>query len=78
MSTRYYVDPKHVLSVQLLPLLLYIHLRKYVNLLLQVGQDVVGELTKAMERVGLDMRVTALVSSLFLRKQDSGFLFFSF
>lgn len=31
--------------------------------LTQVGQDVVGELTKAMERVGLDMRVTALVSS---------------
>lgn len=28
----------------------------------QVGQDVVGELTKAMERVGLDMRVAALVS----------------
>lgn len=27
-----------------------------------VGQDVVGELTKAMERVGLDMRVTALVN----------------
>ncbi|KAL2500934.1 Hexokinase-2 [Forsythia ovata] len=27
-----------------------------------IGQDVVGELTKAMERVGLDMRVTALVN----------------
>ncbi|KAK4415591.1 Hexokinase-2 [Sesamum alatum] len=27
-----------------------------------VGEDVVGELTKAMERVGLDMRVTALVN----------------
>lgn len=27
-----------------------------------VGQDVVGELTKAMERVGLDMRVAALVN----------------
>ncbi|KAE9464502.1 hypothetical protein C3L33_03598, partial [Rhododendron williamsianum] len=27
-----------------------------------VGQDVVGELTKALERVGLDMRVTALVN----------------
>ncbi|TYI48275.1 hypothetical protein E1A91_D13G236000v1 [Gossypium mustelinum] len=27
-----------------------------------VGQDVVGELTKAMERIGLDMRVTALVN----------------
>ncbi|KAM7275221.1 hypothetical protein ACFE04_017087 [Oxalis oulophora] len=27
-----------------------------------VGQDVVGELTKAMERVGLDMRVSALVN----------------
>ncbi|CAM8935655.1 unnamed protein product [Rhodiola kirilowii] len=27
-----------------------------------VGQDVVGELTKSMERVGLDMRVTALVN----------------
>ncbi|GFS43908.1 hexokinase 1 [Actinidia rufa] len=27
-----------------------------------VGQDVVGELTKAMERVGLDMSVTALVN----------------
>ncbi|XP_057967363.1 hexokinase-1-like [Malania oleifera] len=27
-----------------------------------VGQDVVGELTKAMERTGLDMRVTALVN----------------
>ncbi|KAJ4836461.1 hexokinase A [Turnera subulata] len=27
-----------------------------------VGQDVVGELTKAMERIGLDMRVSALVN----------------
>ncbi|CAK7337519.1 unnamed protein product [Dovyalis caffra] len=27
-----------------------------------VGQDVVGELTKAMERIGLDMRVAALVN----------------
>ncbi|KAG8471809.1 hypothetical protein CXB51_036372 [Gossypium anomalum] len=27
-----------------------------------VGQDVVGELTKAMETIGLDMRVTALVN----------------
>ncbi|XP_047945131.1 hexokinase-2 [Salvia hispanica] len=27
-----------------------------------IGQDVVAELTKAMERVGLDMRVTALVN----------------
>ncbi|CAK9137052.1 unnamed protein product [Ilex paraguariensis] len=27
-----------------------------------VGQDVVGELSKALERVGLDMRVTALVN----------------
>ncbi|CAI9100449.1 OLC1v1037559C1 [Oldenlandia corymbosa var. corymbosa] len=27
-----------------------------------VGQDIVGELTKAMERVGLDMRVAALVN----------------
>ncbi|KAM6583294.1 hypothetical protein CsatB_010296 [Cannabis sativa] len=27
-----------------------------------VGQDVVGELTKALERIGLDMRVTALVN----------------
>ncbi|XP_022734584.1 hexokinase-1-like [Durio zibethinus] len=27
-----------------------------------VGQDVVGELTKAMERVGLDMRMAALVN----------------
>ncbi|KAJ6295964.1 hypothetical protein OIU78_023899 [Salix suchowensis] len=27
-----------------------------------VGEDVVGELTKAMERVGLDMRVSALVN----------------
>jgi hexokinase len=27
-----------------------------------VGQDIVGELTKAMERVGLDMRVSALVN----------------
>lgn len=30
-------------------------------LLTQVGQDVVAELTKAMERQGLNMRVTALV-----------------
>lgn len=28
----------------------------------QVGQDVVGELTKAMKRKGVDMRVSALVS----------------
>ncbi|KAK3016469.1 hypothetical protein RJ639_007718 [Escallonia herrerae] len=28
----------------------------------QVGEDVVGELTKALERVGLDMRVSALVN----------------
>ncbi|XP_022893297.1 hexokinase-1-like [Olea europaea var. sylvestris] len=27
-----------------------------------IGQDIVGELTKAMERVGLDMHVTALVN----------------
>ncbi|KAJ7973780.1 Phosphotransferase [Quillaja saponaria] len=27
-----------------------------------VGEDVVGELTKAMEKIGLDMRVTALVN----------------
>ena len=31
----------------------------------QVGQDIVGELTKAMERVGLDMRVAALVIPCF-------------
>lgn len=30
--------------------------------LLQVGQDVVGELTKAMKKQGLEMRVSALVS----------------
>ncbi|KAF4354873.1 hypothetical protein F8388_003006 [Cannabis sativa] len=29
-----------------------------------VGQDVVGELTKALERIGLDMRVTALVINM--------------
>nr|BAP47497.1 hexokinase [Gentiana triflora] len=27
-----------------------------------IGQDIVGELTKALERIGLDMRVTALVN----------------
>ncbi|KAM6556008.1 hypothetical protein CsatB_003027 [Cannabis sativa] len=30
-----------------------------------VGQDVVGELTKALERIGLDMRVTALKMTTF-------------
>lgn len=29
----------------------------------QVGEDVVSELSKAMERQGLDMKVTALVSN---------------
>lgn len=36
------------------------------HLKIKVGEDVVGELTKAMERVGLDMRVSALVSFTFL------------
>lgn len=31
----------------------------------QVGEDVVGELTKSLKRIGLDMRVTALVSAGF-------------
>lgn len=31
-------------------------------ILVQVDQDVVGELTKSVEKIGLDMRVTALVS----------------
>ncbi|KAJ0030016.1 hypothetical protein Pint_13283 [Pistacia integerrima] len=39
-----------------------------------VGQDVVGELTKAMERAGLDMRVAALVSPAWF---GSSFLLFS-
>lgn len=30
-----------------------------------VGEDVVSELNKAMERVGLDMRVAALVSVVY-------------
>jgi hexokinase len=29
----------------------------------QVGEDVVSELSRAMERQGLDMKVTALVSN---------------
>ena len=38
------------------------HLCGFIGLLdKQVGQDVVEELTKSMERVGLDMRVSALV-----------------
>lgn len=36
-------------------------------ILFQVGEDVVGELTKAMERLKLDMRVTALVISMVLQ-----------
>lgn len=38
--------------------------------LLQVGQDVVAELTKAMKRRGLDMRVAALVSSFIPNKAE--------
>lgn len=34
--------------------------------MLQVGEDVVAELARAMERQGLNMRVSALVSSLLL------------
>lgn len=33
-------------------------------MLMQVEQDVVAELTKSVEKIGLDMRVTALVSPL--------------
>lgn len=32
----------------------------------QVGEDVVAELSRAMERQGLDMKVTALVSKFII------------
>jgi hypothetical protein len=42
---------------------LYRSLENHLKIL-QVGEDVVAELQKAMDKQGVDMRVSALVSSL--------------
>jgi hypothetical protein len=50
---------------------LYHLLENYLKFL-QVGEDVVAELQKAMEKQGVDMRVSALVSSLIWSDYSQG------
>lgn len=71
LSIHYLTKHKLYLKV-LLSIDYQIHLREYhmvsscdsfrLLILMQVEQDVVAELTKSVEKIGLDMRVTALVS----------------